>query len=148
MPIRPYCLAVIAGLLLTGCRSQPGSPQEIADVAMESMKVRVGEVVPEQTRSQAIQADFNRLQGLFLEFREIQIQHRKRVGQLLRDYDSTEAEILQQMDDYNHLKEQKVREAQALQEKIDATLEEAERKAMEPAIRQVMESLLNLASAP
>lgn len=140
--------SVFAGVLLAGCRTQPDSPVEIADVAIVSLDQRVAEVVDDEARSTAVSGDFKRIQGLFLEFREIQFQHRREMGRLLRDYDSSGEEIMSQIDHYNCLKEQKMEAAQALLESINATMTEAERHAIEGEIRHLMESLLGLASAP
>jgi hypothetical protein len=141
-------LSLLAGLVLAGCRTQPDSPAEMADAAIVSLNERLTEVVDDEARSVAVSGNFKLIQGHFAEFREIQLQHRKRMSLLLRDYDSTEEEIMSQINHYNDLKEQKVQVVQALLESINATLTEAERKTMESEIRRLMESLLALTSAP
>ncbi len=148
MQFLPYHLALIAGVLLAGCQTRLKSPEVIADAAMTSLNSRAGKVVDEEERRLVIMEDFKRIQGLFREFRDIQIQHREEMSRLLRDYDSTEEQILSQISLYNELKEQKVREGQDLLQSMNATMKEDERKAMETEIRLVMKSLFGLTSAP
>jgi hypothetical protein len=108
----------------------------------------VGEVVNEEARALAVTGDFEDIRRLFEEFREIQVAHREEMRRLLRDYDSTEEDMPAQLDRYNDLKKQRLEAVQALFESIEASMTDAEQKAMESEIRHLMKSLIALTSAP
>jgi len=135
--------ALVLCVLLAACASKPEpAPQEQGRAAMDTLRAAVGKVVTDPARAKEVTAAVDDMQAIFGEALRATQAHTARLRALDADYDATQADMREALQDYNVGRAQRQARLLAARDRIAAATTEEEWQQLAKARRAVLESIV------